>query len=144
VPSSGGETIIVNAIDPDGDGPQDIEIDGPINLIVGTTYTLTMQFINGLYSSGQDGYDVTAEVLKEGDEHQVFFAWGAGSFNDPVGTGNINSTGSVNYLDEDDNSRPIGISTMLGLNEKLLQIFKFQDTFVISLSKDNRKNAHVV
>lgn len=112
VPSSGGETIIVNAIDPDVDGPQDIEIDGPINLIVGTTYMLTMQFINGLYSSGQDGYDVTTEVLKEGDEHQVFFAWGAGSFNDPVGTGNINSTGSVNYLDEDDNSRPVGISTM--------------------------------
>ncbi|MBP9926374.1 MAG: hypothetical protein KBF45_10300 [Cyclobacteriaceae bacterium] len=112
VPSNGGETIIVNAIDPDGDGSQDIEIDGPINLTAGTTYTLTMQLINGLYSSGQAGYDVTAEVLEEGDEHQVFFTWSVGSFNDPAGTGNIDSTGSVNYLDEDDNSRPVGISTM--------------------------------
>jgi hypothetical protein len=60
---------------------------------------------------GEDGYDITKEVREEGDEHQLFFSWSDGVFSSPTGTGNINSTGTVNYQDEDDNGRPIGLTT---------------------------------
>lgn len=107
----GGAPIVVSATDPDGEGSQNLQLDGPINLIKGTSYTLTIELINGLYNVGQDGYDITKEVREEGDEHQLFFSWSDGVFSSPTGTGNINSTGTVNYQDEDDDGRPIGLTT---------------------------------
>jgi hypothetical protein len=107
----GGAPVVVSATDPDGEGSQNLQLDGPINLVKGTSYTLTIELINGLYNVGQDGYDITAEVREEGDEHQLFFSWSDGVFSSPTGTGNINSTGTVNYQDEDDDGRPIGLTT---------------------------------
>jgi len=107
----GGAPVVVSATDPDGEGSQNLQLDGPINLIKGTSYTLTIELINGLYNVGEDGYDITKEVREEGDEHQLFFSWSDGVFSSPTGTGNINSTGTVNYQDEDDNGRPIGLTT---------------------------------
>lgn len=111
-PTGGGSPITVTATDPDGEGSQDLQIDGPINLTKATTYTLTIELINGLYNPGADGYDVSKEVLAEGDEHQLFFSWTSGAFSLPEGIGNIGSApGTVNYQDEDMNSLPIGLTT---------------------------------
>lgn len=108
---TGGTPVVVSASDPDGEGPQDLQIDGPIDLIKGTTYVLTIELINGLYNPGEEGYDITEEVREEGDEHQFFFSWSDGSFSSPTGTGNIGTSGSVNYSDEDDGGLPIGLTT---------------------------------
>jgi hypothetical protein len=113
-PAGGGAEVTVTATDPDGEGVQDIKVDGPINLIKGTQYTLTLALINGLYKAGDNGYDITAEVEEEGDEHQFFFRFS--DFSSPTGTGNIKDNtsslvGSINYLDKDVNNLPIGIST---------------------------------
>ncbi len=108
---AGGASVIATATDPDGEGSQNLEIDGPINLTAGTTYTLTVELINGLYDEGEEGYDITEEVREEGDEHQLFFSWTEGTFSSPAGAGNINTSGLVNYDDEDTNARPIGLTT---------------------------------
>jgi hypothetical protein len=115
-PAGGGAVISVSATDPDGEGVQDIKVDGPINLPKGTQYTLSLELINGLYSPGADGYNITTEVEEEGDEHQFFFRFSEGIFSSPTGTGNIrdnatSAVGSVNYLDKDVNNLPIGIQT---------------------------------
>jgi hypothetical protein len=115
-PAGGGAAITVTATDPDGEGVQDISVDGPINLVKGVQYTLSLQLINGLYDPGDDGYDITAEVKEEGDEHQFFFRFSEGVFSSPTGTGNIKDNassvaGAINYLDEDSNGLPIGIET---------------------------------
>lgn len=111
-PTSGGSAITVTATDPDGEGSQDLQIDGPINLTKGITYTLTIELINGLYNPGADGYDISKEVLAEGDEHQFFFSWTNGVFSSPTDSGNIGSVpGIVNYQDEDINGLPIGLTT---------------------------------
>jgi len=110
-PTGGGTAVTVTATDPDGEGSQDLQIDGPINLSKGTTYTLTIELLNGLYNPGADGYDVGKEVLAEGDEHQLFFSW-TSTFSSPTGSGNIGSApGIVNYQDEDINGLPIGLTT---------------------------------
>ncbi|HRG80824.1 MAG TPA: hypothetical protein PL167_14485 [Cyclobacteriaceae bacterium] len=110
-PTGGGTVVTVTATDPDGEGSQDLQIDGPINLSKGTTYTLTIELLNGLYNPGADGYDVGKEVLAEGDEHQLFFSW-TNTFSSPMGSGNIGSApGVVNYQDEDINGLPIGLTT---------------------------------
>jgi hypothetical protein len=115
-PAGGGAVVSVTATDPDGEGVQDIKVDGPINLVKGTQYTLALELINGLYNAGEDGYNLTAEVEEEGDEHQFFFRFSEGAFSSPTGTGNIKdnsstATGSINYLDKDVSNLPIGIST---------------------------------
>jgi len=108
---AGGAPVVVSATDPDGEGSQNLQIDGPINLTTGTTYTLTVELINGLYDEGEEGYDITEEVREEGDEHQLFFSWTDGVFTSPAGAGNINASGLINYDDEDTNGRPIGLTT---------------------------------
>jgi len=115
-PSGGGAVVIVSATDPDGEGVQDIKVDGPINLIKGTQYTMVLELINDLFSPGADGYNITTEVEEEGVEHQFFFRFSEGVFSSPSGTGNIkdnasSTVGSVNYLDKDVNNLPIGVNT---------------------------------
>lgn len=115
-PAGGGAVVTVTATDPDGEGVQDIKVDGPINLLKGTQYSLSLELINGLYNPGDDGYNITTEVEEEGDEHQFFFRFSEGAFSSPTGTGNIKDNassivGSINYLDKDVNNLPIGIST---------------------------------
>lgn len=112
----GGTPVTVTATDPDGEGVQDIRVDGGIVLKKGLDYTLSIQLINGLYNPGEEGYDITAEVEEEGNEHQFFFRWSEGVFSSPSGTGNIKddastTVGSVNYTDEDSNGRGIGLAT---------------------------------
>lgn len=108
--------IMVTATDPDGEGVQDIVVDGPIVLPTGTTYTMSIELINGLVPSGQPGYDITQEVEEEGEEHQFFFAWTDGLFSDPAGDGNIdNGADAVNYaggaFSKDDKGLNLGLTT---------------------------------
>ncbi|MCW5912445.1 MAG: hypothetical protein KIT62_15360 [Cyclobacteriaceae bacterium] len=107
---AGAAPIVAEANDPDGDGPQDIEIE-PIVLNANTDYTLTIQLYNGLYEPTDPEYNITEEVEEEGDEHQFFFGWSAGLFTSPTGTGNIGAAGTVNYADEDAGGLPIGLTT---------------------------------
>ena len=112
-PSGTGSAIIVTATDPDNSGVQDIKVDGSITLAKATTYTMTIQLVNGLYKTTDDGYDVTKQIEKEADEHQFFFSWNAGLFSNPTGDGNIdNRNDPLNYgTSVDKNGRPVGLTT---------------------------------
>lgn len=111
-PVAGGTTVTVSATDPDGEGVQDIEVDGPINLTANTTYTLTLSLINELAAPSDPEYNITDEVEEEGGEHMFFFAWTGNVFSDPTGNGNIDSRAdAVNYEDEDEGGLPLGVVT---------------------------------
>jgi len=115
-PLTTGSTVVVTATDPDGAGPQSLVVDGPIMLTQSTTYDLSIELINGLLNPSDDGYDITAEVEEEADEHQFFFRFSDGVFSSPTGTGNIKDnastpTGPINYQDADVNGKPLGLVT---------------------------------
>ncbi len=111
-PVAGGDPIVINAVDPDGEGPQDLAPEGPIELLEGATYMLSIELFNELLSPGEEGYDLTEEIEEEADEHQFFFGFSDGVFSSPTGSGNIApSTGSINYEDEDSNGLPVGLVT---------------------------------
>jgi hypothetical protein len=111
-PLTGGDPIVVNAVDPDGEGPQDLTPDGSIELFENVSYSLTIQLFNELLSPGEEGYNLTEEILEEANEHQLFFGFSNDVFSSPTGSGNIApSTGSINYEDEDANGLPVGLVT---------------------------------
>lgn len=111
-PIGGGTTVTVSATDPDGEGVQDIVVDGPINLVVSKSYTLTVELINALAKPTDPEYNVTDEVEEESDEHIFFYSWTNNVFSDPAGNGNIdNRADDVNYNDQDDNGLPLGLNT---------------------------------
>ncbi|HTF28225.1 MAG TPA: hypothetical protein VK625_05230 [Flavitalea sp.] len=115
-PSGGGSTVTVTATDPDGEGVQDIAVDGPINLAANKTYTLAIALINELAAASDPAYNITEEVEGEGDEHLFFFSWTNNVFSDPAGNGNVdNRNDAVNYTggsnSKDANNRPLGLTT---------------------------------
>lgn len=115
-PTGGGTTVVVTATDPDGEGVQDIAVNGPINLATNKTYTLTIALINELAASTAPEYNITNEVEEEGIQHQFFFAWTNDVYSDPTGNGNIdNRSDPVNYTggsnSKDVNNRPLGLTT---------------------------------
>jgi hypothetical protein len=111
-----GQQVVVTATDPDGDGVQNIQMDGPINLKKSTGYLMTIGLINGLAQPGDAAYNVSAEVKTEGDEHMFFFSWNNDAFTNPAGNGNIDSRNdAINYSGGDDskdvNGLPLGLTT---------------------------------
>lgn len=111
-PAGGGTPVTTTASDPDGEGVENIKVDGTISLVVGTSYTLTLSLINELAEETSPEYDITEEVEEEGAEHMFFYAWTGDVFSDPTGNGNIDSRAdAVNYEDEDEDGLPIGIVT---------------------------------
>src|SRR5688572_29913052 len=60
--ASGEQPIVATATDPDGEGVQDLAVDGPIYLGANKSYLLTITLINGLASVSDPAHDVTAEV----------------------------------------------------------------------------------
>lgn len=111
-PVGAGPAVIVTASDPDGDGVQDIMVDGAVNLAANTNYTLALSLINELAEQTSPEYDLTNEIEEEGDEHMFFYGWTNSVFADPLGDGNIDDRGDViNYEDEDETGLPIGITT---------------------------------
>ncbi len=113
IPTGGGNTISVSAIDPDGDGPQDMEPEGDVNLEYNLEYSLELEFENALESPPED---ITLEILEEGDEHMIFFGWTGDVFFDPD-NGDISSNREdIRYEDSDDNGFPIGLETLWTTN----------------------------
>jgi hypothetical protein len=94
----GGQTIILESRDLDGDGPNAPVLTpiGGATLVAGTTYTGTTTFLNELESPAED---ITVEVQEEGVEHQVFY-----QLQSTLGTITYNPT------DVDANGKPIGLS----------------------------------
>ena len=90
-PISGEDPVRVTATDPDGEGVQDIAVDGPVRLSPDQTYTLEISLINGLADPTQPEYDVTEEIREEADEHIFFFSWSDNLFSNPMGDGNIDN-----------------------------------------------------
>jgi len=109
---SDGSPVVVTATDPDGEGVQDIVVEGPVFLEVTKSYGLSITLTNGLAQPTDPEYDITEEVREEGDEHIFFYAWTNNVFADPEGDGNLdNRDGPINYQDEDENGLPIGLET---------------------------------
>jgi hypothetical protein len=108
---AGSTTVSVNGTDPDGEGPQGIVIDSPIELNGGKTYDLQILLKNTLQSK-----DVSAEVAAEGTDHMFFFGFSEGMFSDPTGDGNIDHRADdVNYIGQnatDANGLPLGLGTL--------------------------------
>lgn len=97
----GGQTIVLESRDLDGDGPNApvlTPIGGGI-LVAGTTYQGSTTFLNELENPAED---ITVEVEEEGADHQVFYQLGS-------------SLGTVTYdaADIDANGNPIGIDFSL-------------------------------
>ena len=112
IPSGGGSAVVVTATDPDGEGIQDLQVDGPINLEAAKSYSLSIALINGLAQPSDLQYNITDEVEEEGDEHMFFFSWTNNVFSNPTGNGNIdNRADEINYEDVDDNGQPLGLTT---------------------------------
>jgi hypothetical protein len=104
--------VDVSATDEDRDGPQDMKVDGSINLRRNVTYTLSIALINELAQPNDQGYNVADEVEEEADEHQFFFSWTGDIFSSPAGNGNIsNRAGALNYNDVDAKGNALGLST---------------------------------
>lgn len=111
--SNSGEMILATAKDPDGEGPQNIEIVDEINLSPNSEYTLSISLLNTIANE-----NITDEVRDEGQEHQFFFSWNEGIFTSPVGNGNIdNPLDPINYIDSDINGLPIGLLTSWSTGE---------------------------
>lgn len=97
----GGQTIILESKDLDGDGPNPPVLT-PIGggaLVAGTTYTGSTEFLNELEDPAED---ITVEVQEEGAEHQVFY-----QLTPSLGTVTYNAT------NVDINGKPIGLSFTL-------------------------------
>jgi hypothetical protein len=114
--SNQAEEVQVTATDPDGEGIQGLQIDGPVNLHKNFGYTLRMEIVNSLAQVGDPAHDVAAEIEAEGDEHMFFFSWTEGLFASPTGNGNIDSRNDpVNYSvgtgHVDKNGLPLGLVT---------------------------------
>jgi hypothetical protein len=93
----GGQTITLTSRDLDGDGPNAPIVTVSGNLVAGTTYTGTTEFLNELESPAED---ITVEVEEEGADHQVFYQLPS-------------SIGTVTYTDTDANGKPIGLNFTL-------------------------------
>ena len=97
----GGSTVTLESRDLDGDGPNDPVIEVSGNLVSGTSYSGTVQFLNETESPAED---ITIEVEEESDEHQVMFVLGTGL------------DGTIAYGNEDDNGNPLGTQFSLTPN----------------------------
>ncbi len=104
-----GDVVRATANDPDGTGVQDLNVQtAPIVLKANTAYTLTYEVKN-------EDEDVLAEdILKEKEEHQVFYAFTNDIFTSPTGDGNVGATSAadpVNYVDKDGDGNNLGFET---------------------------------
>lgn len=104
-PSGGGTAETFEFDDPDGDGGAAPTIDA-IDLAAGN-YTVTVSFENRLENPPED---ITAEIMDEADEHQIFFT---GSAVEGPATSNSGAPLTHTYDDEDANGLSIGLSNSI-------------------------------
>ena len=107
--NDGTDTTTFTFEDPDGDGAMEGTAEA-ITLTAGATYTLTVEFINGLETPNED---ITAEVAEEDDEHQVFI------YGDAVEGPATTNTGVAlthAYGDTDGGGLPVGLTNTITAN----------------------------
>jgi hypothetical protein len=97
VPKGGGSTIELFFKDLDGDGGKDPIIQGGI-LENGKVYNGKLIFLDETTSPSKD---ISEEILKEAEDHQVFYSPSA----------DLKDAVAINYSDKDLNSNPIGLLT---------------------------------
>ena len=108
-PTGGGAAVEAVAQDPDGEGVQDLQVIGAINLKANTEYLLSVIIENCLEDPCED---MNEEIAEEAEEHQFFFAFTNDAFTSPVGNGNIdNASDPINYIGFDGNGNPVGLNT---------------------------------
>jgi hypothetical protein len=93
IPQNGGNTIILESKDLDGDGPNPSIISVSGSLESDTNYTGTLEILNETESPADN---ITLEILEEDEEHQFFYSF----------TNNIATT---TYNDQDANGNPVGV-----------------------------------
>ncbi len=95
-PVGGGAAVVFSYQDLDGDGGNPPVITNG-TLAANTTYNGRLELLNELESPAGD---ISAEVLAEGDEHQIFFS-------------NTTNGVSIIYKDQDADGNPIGLTSEL-------------------------------
>ena len=103
---TGGTPVMAEFDDPDGDGGA-AGTSQPVNLTNGTTYTLTVKFLNRLETPAED---ITVEVMDEGHEHQLLFT---GTAVKGPATSNTTAPLTHAYADMDANGLPLGLSNTI-------------------------------
>ncbi|MEH6679248.1 MAG: type 1 periplasmic binding fold superfamily protein [Sediminicola sp.] len=101
VPEGGGESIILQTQDLDGEGPNAPVVTVSGNLMEGTEYNGSLVVLNETESPAEN---ITEEVEEEADEHQFLFTVG----------GNLDVT--TTYTSFDGNDDPLGTSFDLTAN----------------------------
>jgi hypothetical protein len=94
---AGSQTVIMTSRDLDGDGPNPPVVTVSGDLLINTTYTGAVSFLN---ESVTPAVNLTLEIKAEGDEHQLFFQAPA-------------AIGAFTYTDADANGKPIGLAFTL-------------------------------
>ena len=102
------DVVTAEWLDADGEGGNPPVIDDVV-LTANVNYELSVTFFNTLENPA---VNISDEVEEEAEEHMIFFAFADPLFQDPSGTGNVDSrSGVVNYNDTDSNGLPLGLST---------------------------------
>ena len=102
VPQGGGDNVVLQTRDLDGDGPNPPVVTVSGDFSSNTSYDGSIVLLNETESPAED---ITEEVEEEADEHQFFFQLG----------GTIDVTAA--YADTDDNGNPIGLSFTLSAGD---------------------------
>ena len=108
-PQAGGDQIQMLFFDPDGNGGMDPTIQGA-TLKPNTVYDVDVTLLN---ESVTPATDISQEVRDEGEDHQFFFAITEGL-----------DLQSYEYLDFDENSRPIGLEFRVTTGEPSFGLFQ--------------------
>lgn len=104
-PDGGGTTVVAEAVDPDGTGPDPLAVTGNIQLLESTDYTLSIEIQSG-------NTNLTTEIQQNANDYLFFFGFTDEVFRSPAGDGNIDQrSDAVNYEDMDSNNLPLGLST---------------------------------
>lgn len=94
-PAGGGAPVTASFDDPDGDGGAAPTTD-PVSLVKGTSYTMTVRFLNKLVTPPEE---ITTEVRDEGVEHQIFLT---GTAVKGPATSNASAPLTQSYADSDE------------------------------------------
>lgn len=90
-----GNVVELKSVDPDGDGPDAPVITTSGMLMVNSSYSGTVRFLNESIAPSDD---ITVEVQEESDEHEVFYVSTTNGF-------------QIAKADVDDNGNPLGLRT---------------------------------
>jgi len=115
-PVLGGNVYVYQAVDPDGDGPENAIIEDVV-LDPNTPYLLSIEVFNEMLGPKDDGYDITMEIKKENKAHQFFFGGTGDIFTDPPNADIQKNKEEINYQDRDENELPLGMETLWVTND---------------------------